>query len=66
MTENLHRGGHTHEPKAPWRDPLSMGWQAHRRILLLRLRWHSSSERRRDLRSTQFRRRVTRGHPHPN
>ncbi len=24
-----------------WRDPLSIGWQAHRGLLLLRLRWHS-------------------------
>jgi len=28
-----------------WRDPLSIGWQAHRRLLLLRLRWHASSKR---------------------
>lgn len=34
--------------RTPWRDPLSMGWQAHRRILLLRLRWHSSATNRRD------------------
>ncbi len=36
------------ERRTPWRDPLSMGWQAHRRILLLRLRWHSSATSRRD------------------
>ncbi len=29
-----------------WRDPLSLGWQAHRRLLLLKLRWHQSSARR--------------------
>ncbi|EHI11283.1 hypothetical protein KEK_10328 [Mycolicibacterium thermoresistibile ATCC 19527] len=29
-----------------WRDPLSLGWQAHRGLLLLRLRWHASSSRR--------------------
>jgi len=23
-----------------WRDPLSVGWRAHRNLLLLRLRWH--------------------------
>jgi hypothetical protein len=28
-----------------WRDPLSIGWQAHRGLLLLRLRWHASSTR---------------------
>jgi hypothetical protein len=32
--------------ESPWRDPLSIGWQAHRRLLLLRLRWHASSRRR--------------------
>jgi hypothetical protein len=25
---------------AVWRDPLSVGWRAHRNLLLLRLRWH--------------------------
>jgi len=29
---------------AGWRDPLSVGWRAHRQILMLRFRWH---ERRR-------------------
>jgi hypothetical protein len=29
-----------------WRDPLSVGWQAHRRLMMLRLRWHESSGRR--------------------
>lgn len=33
-----------------WRDPLSLGWQAHRGVLLLRLRWHATSTRRRELR----------------
>jgi hypothetical protein len=23
-----------------WRDPLSVGWRAHRNLLMLRLRWH--------------------------
>jgi hypothetical protein len=23
-----------------WRDPLSMGWSAHRQLLMMRLRWH--------------------------
>ncbi|MEV3905038.1 hypothetical protein AB0K11_22180 [Mycobacterium sp. NPDC050551] len=23
-----------------WRDPLSVGWSAHRQLLMLRLRWH--------------------------
>jgi hypothetical protein len=23
-----------------WRDPLTVGWRAHRGILMLRLRWH--------------------------
>jgi hypothetical protein len=45
MTENLQLSNGAPEPKAPWRDPLSMGWQAHRRILLLRLRWHTSATR---------------------
>jgi hypothetical protein len=27
-----------------WRDPLSLGFRAHRQVLLLKLRWH---ERRR-------------------
>jgi len=39
-----------------WRDPLSVGWQAHRRLLMLRLRWHASSSRRR----TPIRHRPTR------
>ncbi|MCV7413792.1 hypothetical protein [Mycolicibacterium litorale] len=30
-----------------WRDPLSIGWRAHRQILMLRFRWterrHASS-----------------------
>jgi hypothetical protein len=25
---------------AAWRDPLSVGWSAHRQLLMLRLRWH--------------------------
>jgi hypothetical protein len=29
-----------------WRDPLALGWQAHRRLLLLKLHWHQSSARR--------------------
>lgn len=28
-----------------WRDPLSLGWQAHRGLLLLRLRWHEAAPR---------------------
>ncbi len=31
--------------ESAWRDPLSIGWQAHRGLLLLRLRWHTSSSR---------------------
>jgi hypothetical protein len=27
--------------KPGWRDPLTLGFQAHRRLLLLRLRWHA-------------------------
>lgn len=26
----------------PWRDPLSLGFEAHRGLLLLRLRWHAA------------------------
>ncbi|WP_163742385.1 hypothetical protein [Mycolicibacterium fallax] len=36
---NQHRTG------SSWPDPLSLGWQAHRGLLLLRLRWHQSSPR---------------------
>ncbi|WP_256371145.1 hypothetical protein [Mycobacterium sp. PS03-16] len=36
-----------------WRDPLTVGWRAHRQLLMLRLRWHE----RRDARSA-FSRRV--------
>lgn len=30
-----------------WRDPLSLSFSAHRRVLLLRLRWHAAAENRR-------------------
>ncbi|MBO0678165.1 hypothetical protein JRC04_11900 [Mycolicibacterium sp. S2-37] len=34
-----------------WRDPLSVGWRAHRQILMLRFRWHERrSAPRRDRR----------------
>ncbi|MCV7424143.1 hypothetical protein H7K45_26655 [Mycobacterium yunnanensis] len=29
-----------------WRDPLSLSFRAHRRVLLLRLRWHERSTTR--------------------
>ncbi|WP_173008383.1 hypothetical protein [Mycolicibacterium sp. P1-18] len=31
---------------AAWRDPLSMSFRAHRRVLLLRLRWHERAATR--------------------
>lgn len=40
--------------EAAWRDPLSIGWQAHRGLLLLRLRWHSRSDVRPDHRGTRM------------
>ncbi|HEX7824986.1 MAG TPA: hypothetical protein VF477_08800 [Mycobacterium sp.] len=30
-----------------WRDPLSLSFEGHRRVLLLRLRWHASAADRR-------------------
>lgn len=27
-----------------WRDPLSLGFRAHRQVLLLKLRWHERRE----------------------
>ncbi|CAJ1508486.1 hypothetical protein [[Mycobacterium] burgundiense] len=58
MSENLHMPTEAHR-KAPWRDPLSIGWQAHRRLLLLRLHWHDSSSRRRDgAQTTVWRHRI--------
>jgi hypothetical protein len=38
-------------PKAKRRDALSMGFEAHRGLLLLRLRLHSAAENRRKARS---------------
>ncbi|BBZ65861.1 hypothetical protein MINS_12900 [Mycolicibacterium insubricum] len=35
----------TDKPSTGWRDPLTLGWQAHRGLLLLRLRWHESAQR---------------------
>ncbi|MGY4649864.1 hypothetical protein [Mycobacterium sp. URHB0021] len=29
-----------------WRDPLSVGWRAHRNLLMLRLRWHERAQTR--------------------
>lgn len=55
----------TAKPVSPaWRDPLSIGWQAHRRILLLRLRWHTSSARRRDVRRQLLGLHHRTGHTH--
>lgn len=31
---------------AAWRDPLSMGFTAHRQVLLLKLRWHERRQTR--------------------
>jgi hypothetical protein len=31
---------------AAWRDPLSLSFRAHRRVLLLRLRWHERAATR--------------------
>ncbi|MBS1691314.1 MAG: hypothetical protein JST91_03740 [Actinobacteria bacterium] len=41
-----------HRGAAGWRDPLSLGFEAHRGLLLLRLRWHAASPPRL-LRSTR-------------
>jgi hypothetical protein len=40
------------DTKAPkgtpvWRDPVGLGFRAHRNVLLLRLRWHASAAKRR-------------------
>jgi hypothetical protein len=44
VSENVQDSG---ERRAPWRDPLSIGWEAHRHLMLLRLRWHDTAARRR-------------------
>ncbi len=61
VSEHLHLPTEA-DRRTPWRDPLSIGWQAHRRLLLLRLHWHDSTTRRRNTaRTTKLRRRIN-GH----
>ncbi|MGX9792541.1 hypothetical protein [Mycobacterium sp. MMS18-G62] len=42
-----------------WRDPLSVGWRAHRNLLMLRLRWHE----RRAAPASNRRRPLSKAHP---
>jgi hypothetical protein len=49
---DVHTGPEAEAHTPAWRDPLSMGFRAHRHLLLLRLRWHErravpASEQRR-------------------
>jgi hypothetical protein len=40
--------------KPRWRDPLSVGFEAHRGLMLLRLRWHASSAAKAELAQSEL------------
>ena len=42
--ENVHIEPEPKRHTPVWRDPLSVGWRAHRNLLMLRLRWHERRE----------------------